>query len=335
MLARQFIPLGAQPRDDALGIDQRLGAAERHEGDAGRAVHGTVHAGFDGAVIPLEGANANRSERRRVRHEKAGSTALISPGRQRQCWPSYSGEIKDFAVSSDVSHGVRDFRKCARRIRPEQRTLPFRLRAVQTPGERRKRMVQARHIAVRPGRGLPERGCGGYAMFDPGPRARLRVVRQAGRLAQGQRSEFRPTPTAAPATSDTAALPRSLPAPPKTRLPTLRRHSRSRVRTAPAAAVAATPVPKPVAEADHRCGRRHNVVRPAAGRSRDKITEPRGRAYLFRGIAGLIYSRGMDKLADRIKRTGLPAERRHLSDVARRSPSRRSAIIAAIRNRSS
>jgi LysM repeat protein len=34
---------------------------------------------------------------------------------------------------------------------------------------------------------------------------------------------------------------------------------------------------------------------------------PRGRAYLFRGIAGLIYSRGMDGLAERIKRVGLPA----------------------------
>jgi hypothetical protein len=37
-------------------------------------------------------------------------------------------------------------------------------------------------------------------------------------------------------------------------------------------------------------------------------TDPRGRAYLFRGIAGLIYSRGVDKLGDRIKRIGLPAD---------------------------
>jgi esterase/lipase len=34
---------------------------------------------------------------------------------------------------------------------------------------------------------------------------------------------------------------------------------------------------------------------------------PRGRAYLFRGVAGLIYSRGMDSLADRIRHTGVPA----------------------------
>ena len=33
--------------------------------------------------------------------------------------------------------------------------------------------------------------------------------------------------------------------------------------------------------------------------------EPRGRAYLFRGIAGLIYSRGMDELVRRISRAGV------------------------------
>jgi hypothetical protein len=37
------------------------------------------------------------------------------------------------------------------------------------------------------------------------------------------------------------------------------------------------------------------------------ITAPRGRAYLFRGVAGLIYSRGMDSLADRIRHAGVPA----------------------------
>jgi LysM repeat protein len=33
--------------------------------------------------------------------------------------------------------------------------------------------------------------------------------------------------------------------------------------------------------------------------------EPRGRAFLFRGVAGLIYSTGLDKLAERINRAGL------------------------------
>jgi hypothetical protein len=35
--------------------------------------------------------------------------------------------------------------------------------------------------------------------------------------------------------------------------------------------------------------------------------EPRGRAYLFRGVAGLLYSRGMDSLAERIEQAGIPA----------------------------
>jgi hypothetical protein len=35
--------------------------------------------------------------------------------------------------------------------------------------------------------------------------------------------------------------------------------------------------------------------------------EPRGRAYLFRGVAGLLYSRGMDSLAERIQQAGIPA----------------------------
>jgi hypothetical protein len=37
----------------------------------------------------------------------------------------------------------------------------------------------------------------------------------------------------------------------------------------------------------------------------EKVIEPHGRAYLFRGVAGLIYSRGMDQLAYQINRTGV------------------------------
>ena len=40
MVARQLVAFRAQPRDDALGIDQRFRAAERNEGNAGGAVHG-------------------------------------------------------------------------------------------------------------------------------------------------------------------------------------------------------------------------------------------------------------------------------------------------------
>ena len=35
--------------------------------------------------------------------------------------------------------------------------------------------------------------------------------------------------------------------------------------------------------------------------------QPRGRAYLFRGFIGLITDRGMDKLTERINRTGVTA----------------------------
>ena len=42
VLARQLVALGAQPRDDALGIDQRLRAAERNEAHRGRGGFGGV-----------------------------------------------------------------------------------------------------------------------------------------------------------------------------------------------------------------------------------------------------------------------------------------------------
>jgi LysM repeat protein len=45
------------------------------------------------------------------------------------------------------------------------------------------------------------------------------------------------------------------------------------------------------------------AVPPAAEKA---MPQPRGRAYLFRGMVGLIYSRGMDKLAERINRIGVP-----------------------------
>ncbi|GEM_PF-883724 len=65
---------------------------------------------------------------------------------------------------------------------------------------------------------------------------------------------------------------------------------------------AGAPVAKPIALADAR------DVPPLPPQAGTKVTVvPRGRAYLFRGIAGLIYSRGMDKLAERIRSTGIAA----------------------------
>jgi fermentation-respiration switch protein FrsA (DUF1100 family) len=54
-------------------------------------------------------------------------------------------------------------------------------------------------------------------------------------------------------------------------------------------------------------GESASPVAPSAAAADKLNVEPRGRAYLFRGIAGLIYSRGMDRLAERIKRAGLEA----------------------------
>jgi pimeloyl-ACP methyl ester carboxylesterase len=67
---------------------------------------------------------------------------------------------------------------------------------------------------------------------------------------------------------------------------------------------APTPIAKPIAVADARGTMLSSAPQPAVASVK---MEPRGRAYLFRGIAGLIYSRGMDKLAERIRSTGIPA----------------------------
>ena len=50
-----------------------------------------------------------------------------------------------------------------------------------------------------------------------------------------------------------------------------------------------------------------DIAPPPARPSEREIAEPRGRAYLFRGVAGLIYSRGMDSLTDRIRHAGIAA----------------------------
>jgi hypothetical protein len=67
------------------------------------------------------------------------------------------------------------------------------------------------------------------------------------------------------------------------------------------AAGRATPAP-PVAVASAA-----DIAPPPARPPEREIAEPRGRAYLFRGVAGLIYSRGMDSLADRIRHAGVAA----------------------------
>src|SRR5262249_47344089 len=46
---------------------------------------------------------------------------------------------------------------------------------------------------------------------------------------------------------------------------------------------------------------------PSAAAAPEGATKPRGRAYLFRGFAGMVFSRGTDQLAERIERAGFMA----------------------------
>ena len=61
VLARELVALGAQPRDDALAVDQRLGAAERDEADPGGrggGLSGWHGAGATGDPGPDQGFTA-------------------------------------------------------------------------------------------------------------------------------------------------------------------------------------------------------------------------------------------------------------------------------------
>jgi LysM domain len=76
--------------------------------------------------------------------------------------------------------------------------------------------------------------------------------------------------------------------------------ARAAVETKPLDSV---PTPTPVAA---KSGEPAKPVE-ASLRTDSPVNQPRGRAYLFRGVAGLIYSTGIDKLADRINHAGLTA----------------------------
>lgn len=69
-------------------------------------------------------------------------------------------------------------------------------------------------------------------------------------------------------------------------------------------APAIKPAEKPIAVAD---AGDTAVSLPPPPQAAGKVAAPRGRAYLFRGVAGLLYSRGIDTLAARIRRAGIAA----------------------------
>lgn len=154
-------------------------------------------------------------------------------------------------------------------------------------------MVQARHIAVLLVAGLLS-GCG-YGALDPYTSA-LSPAKQSAFLNGSDQPPATITPASHEAADNSPPATSSLFARAATQSP-------PPAATAPPPAVAAQPKPaaKPVtvASADPQA---MPSAPPAAVNP-----EPHGRAYLFRGVAGLIYSRGMDGLAERIRRVGIPA----------------------------
>jgi len=152
--------------------------------------------------------------------------------------------------------------------------------------------VQFRHIVVLL-LAASLSGCGSYAMFDSETAGAFTSPgKGAAWMKDGQTSLADPGPTgttsASSDKSDDAAL-SSL----------FARAAQGKLNDA---APATAPVAKPVVVADAA----DTTLAPPPGAAQ-KVTEPRGRAYLFRGVAGLIYSRGMDKLAERLNGAGITA----------------------------
>ena len=142
-------------------------------------------------------------------------------------------------------------------------------------------------------------GCG-YAMFDPDPTAgvaspgtKVSWADGAGQTSATETADPKATgATSAPADKTNTAELSSL----------FARASQDKL-SDPATSVA-NPAAKPVVVADAGDTAIPVVPPPQAA---ERTTAPRGRVYLFRGVAGLIYSRGIDKLAARIRHTGIAA----------------------------
>jgi LysM repeat protein len=138
-------------------------------------------------------------------------------------------------------------------------------------------------------------GCGGYPMFDSESTAFT---------SSGKQAAFTKTSVETPATDpdstgstgDTTALNSLFARAAQGNL------NNAKLNGDPAAPAASAPAVKPIALADAGETLVPAVPQPSAA---ETTMQPRGRAYLFRGIAGLSYSRGMDRLAERIKRIGI------------------------------
>jgi hypothetical protein len=139
-------------------------------------------------------------------------------------------------------------------------------------------------------------GCGGYAMFDPSaaftsPGKQADWTKGGSQAAVPEAADYETTETTAASSKPESTAQSSL----------FTQASETKL-AAPPAPVVATAKPITVADAADV-----SVPVAPAPQAVEKITQPRGRAYLFRGVAGLIYSRGIDTLAARIRRTGIPA----------------------------
>ena len=139
-------------------------------------------------------------------------------------------------------------------------------------------------------------GCGGYAMFDPSaaftsPGKQADWTKGGSQAAVPEAADYETTETTAASSKPESTAQSSL----------FTQASETKL-AAPPAPVVATAKPITVADAADI-----SVPVAPAPQAVEKITQPRGRAYLFRGVAGLIYSRGIDTLAARIRRTGIPA----------------------------
>ncbi len=137
-------------------------------------------------------------------------------------------------------------------------------------------MVQSRHIVVLLLAACLT-GCGGYAMFAPDSTAGFNTPGQQAGSMKGAGQSTAPDSSNSDTTGSISA---------------------------PAAATKSDSKTgeKPIAVADAA-----NTIPVAPPQAAEKITEPRGRSYLFRGVAGLIYSRGIDDLASRVRRAGIAA----------------------------
>jgi hypothetical protein len=140
-------------------------------------------------------------------------------------------------------------------------------------------------------------GCGGYAMFDPSaafttPGKQADWTKGGSQAAVPEAADYETTETTPAASSK----------PESTAQSSLFTQASETKLAAPPTPVVASAKPITVADAADI-----SVPVAPAPQAVEKITQPRGRAYLFRGVAGLIYSRGIDTLAARIRRTGIPA----------------------------